>query len=352
MNAPRERLAALDIFRGWTIAAMLVVNSPGHSGELSHAKWNGLHLADLIFPFFLFMVGVSIALTGRRPLPALLRRGAILFGLGLLLNLFMAHGAYVRVPGVLQRIGMVFVLVAWLAPRLDSRALLAAALACLLAYWAILCWVPGGAGGVLEPGQDIGSWLDRLLVPGQLRRLSWDPEGLLSTLPACASAMFGVLTGRLLRQPQALEQRLLALMVYGFGAAVAGYLWSFWLPFNKPLWTGSFVLTTSGLAMLGLASLCWCHARWGGLPLGLARIGTVFGTNATVAYLLHEVLETLLGWRLFGNPARSVWDGAQAGMAQWGLVGEPAALLYSAAFLAVCYQPMRVLYQRGIFIKI
>lgn len=350
MATSAPRLAALDALRGLTIMAMLMVNSPGHSGQLSHSKWIGVTFADVIFPCFLFMVGITLQLARQRgPLPPrrIASRAATLFALGLLVNLIIAHFAYLRVAGVLQRIAIVYAICALLPARLGMRGMLALGAALLLGYWGLMALVPapGMEAGALEPGVNLAAWIDRQLLPGTMRRITWDPEGLLSTMPAIATGLLGMVSGALLTTSLPLAQRLRRLAIGGAAALLLGLAWSPWFPPIKPLWTSSFVLITGGISMLLLAALCWytdvLGARWGtGVP-------TVFGANATVAYVLHEALATLFTFKFGG--AVSVWLLASQAMTAAGLA---AALLYSSAFIALCYLPIRALYQRRIFIKV
>lgn len=350
------RLAALDVLRGLTIMAMLLVNSPGHTGQLSHSKWIGITFADLIFPCFLFMVGITLQLARQRgPLAPqrIASRAALLFALGLLVNLVIAHFQYLRVAGVLQRIAIVYAVCALLPPRIGMRGMLGLGGALLLAYWGLMALVPapGMAAGTLEPGANLAAWIDRQFLPGTLRRGSWDPEGLLSTVPAVATGLLGMVSASLLSASLPLAQRLRRLALGGAGALLLGLAWSPWFPPIKPLWTSSFVLLTGGGSMLVLAALCWYTDRLG------ARRGTgvpvVFGANATVAYVLHEVLATLFTYKVAGAAgAVSVWLLASQAMLAAGLPPVAAALLYSAAFIALCYLPLRALYRRRIFIKV
>jgi predicted acyltransferase len=336
--------------------AMLLVNSPGHSGQLSHSKWIGVTFADVIFPCFLFMVGITLQLARQRgalPPRRIASRAATLFALGLLVNLIIAHFAYLRVAGVLQRIAIVYAVCALLPVRLGMRGMLGLGATLLLAYWDLMALVPapGMAAGALEPGLNLAAWIDRQLLPGTLRRVTWDPEGLLSTLPAVATALLGMVSGSMLTASQPLPQRLRRLAMGGAAALALGLAWSPWFPPIKPLWTSSFVLITGGWSMLLLAALCWYTDMLG------ARRGTgvpaVFGANATVAYVLHEALATLFTCKVAGAAgAVSVWLLASGTMRAAGLSPAPTALLYSAAFIAVCYLPIRALYHRRIFIKV
>jgi predicted acyltransferase len=224
----RERLLSWDAFRGVTIAGMLLVNNPGTWGAvhppLLHAEWHGWTLTDLIFPFFLFIVGVSMTLSfgarggsGRRarrpyaegaaPCDDPVRLGLLLHGFPNYLDL-----ATLRIPGVLQRIALAYLAASAIVLYLRPRGQAAAIAVLLLGYWAVLMLVPfpGGSPGVLEPGQDIGAWIDRLVfTENHLWQASrtWDPEGLFSTLPAVATVLLGVFAGRWLQGAHAPARR-------------------------------------------------------------------------------------------------------------------------------------------------
>ena len=212
MPAPATRLRSVDAFRGLTMAGMVIVNNPGDWNTvyppLLHAEWHGWTPTDLIFPWFLVVMGVAMALAGpeRAPWPAVLRRTAIIVGLGLALSGFpYFNPARWRIPGVLVRIGLCYLAatLVWRSlakpgdPAATIRRLAAATAALLIAYWGLLTLVPppGGVAGDLAPGRDLGAWLDRTLLGGHLWKPDWDPEGLLSTLPAVGSTLLGVIAG-------------------------------------------------------------------------------------------------------------------------------------------------------------
>ncbi len=269
------RLHSLDVFRGATVAAMILVNNPGSWSHvhppLRHAPWHGWTPTDLIFPFFLFILGVAIPFSLERRAEAspgaflglilrVARRSLILVALGLLLAAWPFFGIDgVRLPGVLQRIGVVYLVAGTAALTLPKRWLLAFAAAGLGGTAAVLAFVPapGGIPGDLAPGTNLPAWLDRLLIPGPLHQVTWDPEGALSTVPAIATALIGVFAGRLLRSEREAQRKLATLFAWGFALAAAGWAWDAWLPINKNLWTSSYALFTAGIACscLGAAML-------------------------------------------------------------------------------------------------
>ncbi|HEX7778285.1 MAG TPA: heparan-alpha-glucosaminide N-acetyltransferase domain-containing protein, partial [Vicinamibacterales bacterium] len=270
------RLTSVDVFRGATMAAMVIVNTPGDWSNvywpLLHAEWHGWTPTDLIFPFFVFIVGVAIVLSKKStaaPGPVF-RRAAVIFGLGLLLALYPRFDfTTVRIMGVLQRLAVCYlaaVLVYRVAGGHDERRRLVVvtgvAAGLLVIYWALLTFVPppGGVAGDLSPSGNLGAWIDRtVLGEAHLWRQSktWDPEGLLSTLPAIASALAGIAAGIILTSSRDASLKVRMLVISGVALAAAGWIWGLTFPINKNLWTSSYVLFTSGLASLLLAFCYW-----------------------------------------------------------------------------------------------
>ena len=296
---------SLDLFRGITILLMVVVNvqgSPDHVYPLiEHAQWNGLTLADLVFPWFLFIAGLSAPLAMDRahttsPWPNIVKRAAILFGIGMLLS-WLIHPTLdpdkIRWTGVLQRIAIVYVLcVAVILARPGYvLAMLLAGFILVLHSWLLLYVpAPGEAVPSLAAGEGLSGWLDRLLVPGRILRKTWDPEGILSTLPSVASGLLGVAIMRWTRmQTKPVEIRLLALAAL---LALAGLAFNIVLPINKSLWTASFVLLTTGLG-LGL----WMALRllWPVIAANRAVLWIVsLGQAALTLYVVHTLLLAII----------------------------------------------------------
>ena len=263
------RLLALDAFRGGTIAAMILVNDAGDWNHtywpLLHARWHGWTPTDLVFPFFLFIVGVALTLSTRLEARPALLRAAKLFGLGLLVNTWPTFGlVHLRIPGVLQRIAICY-LVAWAARRWLRPSQQAVAAVLLLAgYWFLMTHVRGPEGHPpgLETETNLAAQVDRALLPNNLYQWTrtWDPEGFLSTLPAIATALLGLLGGQWLKGPWPPAAKALGFLVAGAVFTLAGVWWGEWapawllFPINKGLWSPSFVLLTAGLgsALLGL----------------------------------------------------------------------------------------------------
>ena len=368
-----SRLLSLDVFRGMTIAAMILVNNPGSwsfvYAPLRHAEWHGATPTDWIFPFFLFIVGVSIALAiGRRKeagadrkalIRKILWRSLIIFAIGLFLSGYPYFDLSVlRIPGVLQRIALVYGVTAILFLWLDARQMFWVGVGCLLAYWGMLTLipVPGGHPPNLEPGTNLGAWIDTSLLGGHLWSQSkiWDPEGLLSTLPAFATGISGILAGAWLRRDQGHFEKVAGLMVAGTLLLAGGLLWDSVFPINKQLWTSSYVLYTSGIALLVLGVLYWWvdikERRWGTQPF------VVYGTNALIVYAVSGLLARTLN-------AIHVADasGTQVNIKAWlwHNAFEPtfaspynASLAYAIAHVLLLLGFAWLLYSRKIFIKV
>jgi predicted acyltransferase len=374
------RLMSIDLLRGLTIGFMILVNNNGSSAayaELQHSVWNGFTATDLVFPTFLFLVGVSTVFSTASRLARgdskqslflhTLRRAVILFLLGLLVNSFPHfHWHTLRFYGVLPRIAICYLVVATLcliSPKWRNMAVLAVTL--LVGYWALMRFVAVPAYGVpgrdiplLDPDRNLVAWLDRhIFAASHLYERTRDPEGLLSTLPALATTLIGLLTGIWLRTQRALMEKVRGIAVAGASCVLLGLLWNFSFPINKKLWTSSFVLFAVGWSLLLLAVSIWMfdggtegktravkRSRWF-TPL------LVFGTNAITAYVFSELLAGGIGSILMGprlNLQRWLANGILS------VVPYPAfaSLLYSLGFVAVCWLPAYWLYRRRIFIKV
>jgi predicted acyltransferase len=378
-----SRLLSLDLLRGLTIGFMILVNNNGDEASafwpLKHAYWNGFTPTDLVFPTFLFIVGISTVLSlasrlkqgisKQALLLSVARRSIILYLLGLLVNSFpLFHLHTMRFYGVLPRIAICYLVVAslyLLSPGWRSKAVLA--VVALLGYWMLMRFVPVPGYGVptrgvplLDRDGNLAAWLDRqIFSASHLYEGTRDPEGLLSTLPALATALLGMLTGLWLRSTHTLVRKVRGIAIAGVSALVLGGLWNFTFPINKKLWTSSYVLFAGGLSMLLLAASMWIadlpseaeskKERSQRSPLFTPLL--VFGTNAITAYVFSELLAGAIS--TFGpNPHRS------AGQVVYrfilGMVPNApfASLLYSLLFVLVCWIPVYVLYRQKIFIKI
>ena len=364
---PSGRLLSLDAYRGLTIAGMILVNNPGNWSHvyapLRHAEWHGWTPTDLVFPFFLFIVGVAIPLSfGKRLergdsrgglLRHIVRRSAILFGLGLFLAAFPRFElGSLRIMGVLQRIGLVYLVAApaFLFLGRRSRALLSVVL--LLGYWALLTLVPvpGFGAGDLSPEGNLGAYLDRMILGDRLWQGTWDPEGLLSTLPAVVTTLLGIFTGEWLRGSRNPTEKVVGLLAAGVVGIVAGLAWDLVFPINKNIWTSSYVLFTAGMGLLLLGSFFWTMEVKG--LKTWAHPFVVYGMNAIAVYVASGLLARLMGIIRVGQDEVSLkgWI--------YGNLFEPwAGPLNGSLFFALSYVGfwlgmMWILHRKRIFIKI
>ncbi len=354
------RLVSLDVFRGATIAAMILVNNPGGAAywPLRHAKWNGWTPTDLIFPFFLFIVGVSLVFSFQSRLRRgdstrslvlhTVKRSLTIFALGLLLNGNTSLNLAIwRIPGVLQRIAVAYfaaAIIALYCKKTYARVLWIAAF--LGGYWLLMRYVPVPGYGIpgrdipfLHPDANLAAYLDRKFMTGHLYEGTRDPEGMLSTLPAIATTLCGVLTGQWLSSKHSRPQKMMGMLAMGAAGLVLGELWSFWFPINKNLWTSSYVLFTAGAALLCLAICYWImdikHQRswW-------TTFFVIFGTNAIAAYVFSELVGMPFRWQDYVLPhfTRMVSPAM-------------ASLLYSLTVVGLCFLPVWWMYRRKIFLK-
>src|SRR5687767_906967 len=367
------RMLSLDAFRGMTVAGMILVNNPGSWGSiyspLKHAEWHGWTPTDLVFPFFLFIVGVSITLALSRRAESggakrdlylkIFKRALIIFGLGLFLSGFPDFDFWtIRVPGVLQRIAVCYLCAALIFLNTDWRQQLYITAALLLGYWALMTLVPVpgyGPGSLDSKEWNIAAYVDRVVFGRHVwsQAKVYDPEGLLSTLPAVATTLAGVLTGRLLRSRRGEFEKVSAMFVAGAACVVAGWVWNYWFPVNKPLWTSSYVLLTAGLALQLLAVCYWLidlkgHRRW-------SKPFVVFGSNALAAFFLTGLCAELLGLIKLtgadGKPA-SLHSVIYKGLFDTSLAAKDASLAFAVSFVLFWLAVMWVLYRRKIFIKV
>ena len=371
---PAQRLLSLDVFRGLTIAAMLLVNNPGSWEHvyrpLEHAEWNGWTPTDLVFPFFLFIVGVATTFSlgglmdqgaGRAGLfRKVVIRAALIFGLGLLLQGFPHYDlAHLRIPGVLQRIALSYLLAAVIVLLTGVRGQALTLLGLLLGYWTLMTLVPvpGVGSGVLEPEKNLSNWLDlRVLGVNHVwpETRTWDPEGLLSTLGAVGSVLCGVLAGHWVRSGRGPGVKAFGFLYAGGMTLLVGWIWSHVFPINKSLWTSSYVLLSAGLACLVLAATYWLvdmkgYRRWTWPFL-------VFGTNAIAAYWLSSLCAIMLGWVMVPGPAEGEPVVLKAYVyetfyASW-LDPANASLAYALSYVVLWLGLLSILYRRRIFIRI
>jgi len=366
------RLLALDVFRGFTMASMVIVNNPGDWGNvyapLLHAEWNGLTFTDLIFPFFLFIVGVSITLSHRSlgPWGPIFRRAAIIVALGWFLGGYPRFDVTRwRIPGVLQRIAVcylaaavIYKLTAFAGPRRVARqaAVVSAIVAVLLlGYWGamMLIPVPGGQAGDLSVEGNLAAYVDRTLMLGHMWKPTWDPEGLLSTFPAIGTTLLGVLTGLWLSVSTKKPARgVAALVAAGLIAVTLGMVWNRVFPVNKNLWTSSYVLVTAGRAAIYLSVLIWFidvrgWRRWT-KPL------VILGTNAITLFVLSGLfVKTLILIKVPRGDAsvslaRFIYEALYVPLA----APKNASLAYALTHLVLLFFVLAWMYRRRIFLRV
>lgn len=364
----QERLVSLDVFRGITIAGMILVNNPGSWGNiyppLRHADWNGCTPTDLIFPFFLFIVGVAITLSlskrkargddQNKLLLNILRRSSILFLLGLILSGFPYFDfSTIRIPGVLQRIAIVYLISSFLFLKSSFKVQVILTFAFLVIYWLLMMLVPvpGIGPANLEKGTNLAAWLDNLLLNGHLWSYSkvWDPEGILSTIPAISTTLLGILTGHLLQSKNDMTTKTVWMFVYGSFLMLAGYVWDGWFPMNKSLWTSSYVLYTGGLALLFLGVCYWFidvqKIKWWVKPF------QVYGMNAITVFFLSGIVGRLLSIIKLGDEI-SIKEYLYSNIFLSWLDPINASLAWALSYIILWLGLMWILYSKKIFIKV
>jgi predicted acyltransferase len=385
-DTPKERLAALDVFRGATIAGMLLVNNPGSwnaiYAPLEHADWNGWTPTDLIFPFFLFIVGITTHLSRKEP-KKIVRRGLLIVLCGLLLNAFPFFWwgkipnvpspsflqrvawrfEHLRFAGVLQRIGIAYMCGALIGLKTDRKQRIIVITTILVGYWLIMTLVPVPGTGTIgamvldQPDKTLAAWSDRLILGTNhiwVSTKTWDPEGPLSTLPAIATVLLGILAGEWItdkRRP--LVERVVGLYGAGSLAMVAGKLWHWVFPINKNLWTSSYVLFTAGFACVALATCIWVidmlgAKRW-------AKPFMIYGLNPLVAFvgsgLMARLIDSLIKVPYHGKPT-SLHQVSYLVSFDPFFAPKFASLLWALCFVLFWLGILTVLYRRNIVIKV
>ncbi len=386
---PKHRLLSLDVFRGMTITGMILVNNPGSWSHiyapLKHAPWHGWTATDLVFPFFIFIVGVSLHLSIGKQLSSNRAQGEIikssairmfkLLLLGWFLGLFFYHFGnsdfswiddkllMLRYMGVLQRIGIVYFITVILFLFFRPSSLLVWAVALMLIYTALMQFMPYSdeAGVVYQglwlKGNNFSAWIDHNLLGvdhlyGKTSPFAYDPEGLLSTLPAIATCLSGVMVGNYLQQSREsatpLSQQVKQLLLIGIIAVIAGQLLHHWLPINKALWTPTFVILSSGLACLVMALCVYLldikqQQTW-------AAPFVVFGANSIAFYMFAGICARLLIMIPIAGKPLKVWLYNTIYVPVFGELN--GSLAFAISFLLVSYLLMLWMYRNNIFWKV
>jgi predicted acyltransferase len=397
LPSKRERLLSLDVFRGITIAGMLLVNNPGTWSAifppLEHAEWNGWTPTDLIFPFFLFIVGITthLSLSARRArgdddsalIKQVLRRGIIIYLLGFAMAMFPFYQwgtiasipnpsawdrvlfriEHVRVLGVLPRIAIVYICAALLTLRTTLKQQIIIIATLLFGYWFAMTLIPvpgeDAIGALLLNTHDrnLAAYLDRLILGTNhtwIGSVTFDPEGPMSTIPAIATAMLGVIAGRWIAlKEKPLLERITALFAGGSIGMMLGLMWNWSFPINKSLWTSSYVIFTAGMACVAIATIMWivdyCNVKWWTKPL------VIYGVNPIVAFVGSGVMARLIYtlWHVtYNGKSTAIQDAAyQALFLPW-LPPRVASLAFAICFVLLWYGILTVLYRRNIILKV
>ncbi|MCH8289378.1 MAG: DUF5009 domain-containing protein [Candidatus Marinimicrobia bacterium] len=374
MNAVQkaERLLSLDLFRGIAIAGMILVNNPGSWShvypQLRHAEWNGVTFTDLIFPFFLFIIGVAMTFSMTKQIEAganrkdlllkILRRTLIIFALGIFLSGFPKFDfSTLRIPGVLQRIALCYLFTSIIVLRTGWKGQAYWTAGLLAFYWIIMNFVPvpGYGAGVLTPEGNFAAFIDGKLLSGHMwsQTKTWDPEGFLSTIPAIATTLTGVLTGWFLRSDKTKIEKTVWMLLIGNLGLFLGWTFDTWFPMNKSIWTSSYVIYTSGFALIFLAFCYWTvevlnWRRW-------TRPFVLYGVNSIAVFVLSGFVARLTFIIKFTNA-----DGSSTSLQKvlynalftsW-LPPMTASLAWAVFYISMFLLLMWLMDKKGIYIKV
>jgi len=366
-----NRIVSLDFFRGITIAGMILVNNPGSWKYIfppfKHAEWHGWTYTDTIFPFFLFIVGVSItfALSKRLELTPsksivykkILFRTLVIFGIGLFLNAFPFFKlSSLRVMGVLQRIALCYFFASLIFVNTNKKWQLIWAVGLLIVYWAFMALfpVPDVGSGSFIKNENFAAYIDRFVLSGHMwsQSKTWDPEGLFSTLSAIATTLFGVLTGHLLKSKLSAYNKIRNMLGWGIVGIVVGYIWSIWLPINKALWTSSYSVLMAGLAMIVLA-VCYFIIDVKGYKK-IAQPFVIFGMNAIAMFVLSIFIAKFLYIIkiISDDGIVSLQSFIYANFYQALFGNYLGSFLFALSFILILYLVAWILYKNKIFIKV
>ncbi len=369
----KERLLSLDVFRGMTIAAMVLVNNPGTWSEiyspLKHAEWHGITPTDYIFPFFLFIVGVAISLALGKRIESritkdiylkILRRTAVIFLLGLFLAAFpYFEFSTIRIPGVLQRIAVCYLIASliFLHTSWKQQAIISVIL--LFVYWIFMTVIPVSGCDITtinDKACNLSAYLDRLVLSeAHIWKQSkvFDPEGILSTIPAIVTTLSGVLTGTWLKTKREDHEKVSGIFFFGIVLCAVGWYWSLFFPFNKSLWTSSYVVYTSGLALCFLGFCYWlidikAYKKW-------TKPFVIFGVNALALFVGSGIMAKCMYLiKVAGENGEPISLQAWIFKNIFLSIASPinASLFYAITFILLWLFIMWLLYRKKIYIKI
>ncbi|MFB3813321.1 MAG: acyltransferase family protein [Terriglobales bacterium] len=362
------RLISLDAFRGLTIAGMVLVNNPGTWSAvywpLRHADWHGWTPTDLVFPWFLFIVGVSMSFSFAKRLQQgdqmrlfrhVLYRSVIIWAIGFFLVIYpYFRFQTVRIPGVLARIAVCYLFGSIIYLWTGRRGRVMALAALLIGYWALMRFVPvpGYGAASWTPDGNLAAYIDRALLGGHLWKPTWDPEGLLSTLPAIGTVLFGTLCGDWLRSDHSMRKKVVGMLVAGaIGLAVGRALHPFF-PINKNLWTSTYAIFTAGFGSVGLAICCWLIDVKGWRTW--AKPLLVFGTNPILAYALSTFMTKNLVINRVPLNGRATTVYNYIFVTVFAPLASPinASLMFSISYVLLWMAIMTFFYRKKIFVKI
>ncbi|HTY11704.1 MAG TPA: heparan-alpha-glucosaminide N-acetyltransferase domain-containing protein [Bacteroidota bacterium] len=372
------RLVSLDVLRGMAIAGMMMVNNHGPGSEvytqIEHAPWNGCTFADWVFPTFLFVVGVAMTFSfSRRAHDAsqkkalyghVLKRTAVLFLLGIVLNAISYNNfpfffpSTVRIPGVLQRIAACYLVVSLILLNCKIRGQAVWAIGLVVAYWLMLelIPVPGYGAGVLQPAGSLEWYVDSHLFKGHTYVYAptpgFDPEGLVSTIPAIATTLFGALTGQWLRSDKPQKSKANWMLAAGVVLTLVGAVLGIWMPINKNLWTSSYAVFMTGIDLVCFGILYWFIDIRGFKKWAIPFV--IYGMNAISVYFLSDIVAKLL--------AIIEWESSGATISLRSYIYQNlllqivspinASLVYAISFMLLMYLIAWIMWRRKWFIKI
>ncbi len=362
MDRP-ERILSVDVFRGLTMAMMILVNYPGSWSyvyqPLTHSDWNGITPTDFIFPFYIFIVGISVVLSYSRQMEAgkprkemikkILVRGLKIYAIGFFLH-YLPDFDFDKIDlfGVLQRIAVVFTACALLYILTNWKTQLYIMSGILIGYWITLSFVPtsGFKVGTLEPGVNFAAWFDRLFFSAKMMGWhGWNSEGIYSTFPAIATGITGMLAGRLILTKKISESTIIWLFVVGVSGVIAGSIWDWQFPINKKIWTSSYVVYTSSWASIVLALSIWLIDMHDYKKNRLVRFGIIFGSNAIAIYVMADIFETIYKYT-------RIHDFVYNGLSNLGMAEVNSSLIWALFSVASCFCVAWFLYRKKIFLKL